>query len=54
MINKLIKKELKFLNKKLFEYEISKPKNSIFEIFSLSRKKPNKTKNIRYKKNSSE
>jgi len=28
MINKLIKKELKFLNKKLFDYEISKPKKS--------------------------
>ena len=27
MINKLIKKELKFLNKKLFEYDISKQKN---------------------------
>jgi len=26
MINKLIKKELKFLNKKLFEYDISKQK----------------------------
>ena len=29
MINKLIKKELKFLNKKLFECEISKPKKSV-------------------------
>ena len=28
MINKLIKKELKFLNKKLFEYDISKSKKS--------------------------
>ena len=28
MINKLIKKELKFLNKKLFEYDISKTKKS--------------------------
>ena len=28
MINKLIKKELKFLNKKLFEFDISKFKNS--------------------------
>ena len=28
MINKLIKKELKILNKKLFEYDISKPKKS--------------------------
>ena len=28
MINKLIKKELKFLTKKLFDYDISKPKNS--------------------------
>ena len=29
MINKLIKKELKFLNKKLFKYEISRPKKSV-------------------------
>ena len=29
MINKLIKKELKFLNKKLFECENSKPKKSV-------------------------
>ena len=29
MINKLIKKELKFLNKRLFEYGISKPKKSV-------------------------
>ena len=29
MINKLIKKELKFLTKKLFDYHISKPKNSV-------------------------
>ena len=29
MINKLIKKELKFLNKKLFEYDILKPKKSV-------------------------
>ena len=28
MINKLIKKELKFLNKKIFDYDISKPKKS--------------------------
>ena len=28
MINKLIKKELKFLNKKLFDYDISKNKKS--------------------------
>ena len=28
MINKLIKKELKYLTKKLFDYDISKPKNS--------------------------
>ena len=28
MINKLIKKELKFLNKKLFKYDISKQKKS--------------------------
>ncbi len=44
----------RFEKKVLVLAEISKPKNSIFEIFSLSRKKPNKTKNIRYKKNSSE
>ena len=29
MINKLIKKELKFLNKKLFNYDILKPKKSV-------------------------
>ena len=29
MINKLIKKELKFLNKRLFEYDNSKPKKSV-------------------------
>ena len=29
MINKLIKKELKILNKKLFDCEISKPKKSV-------------------------
>ena len=29
MINKLIKKELKFLNKRLFEYGISKPQKSV-------------------------
>ena len=29
MINKLIKKELRFLNQKLFEYGISKPKKSV-------------------------
>ena len=29
MINKLIKKELKFLNKRLFEYDISKPQKSV-------------------------
>ena len=29
MINKLIKKELKFLNKKLFKCEISRPKKSV-------------------------
>ena len=29
MINKLIKKELKFLNKKFFQYDISKPKKSV-------------------------
>ena len=29
MINKLIKKELKFLNKKLFDYDILKPKGSV-------------------------
>ena len=29
MINKFIKKELKFLNKKLFECEISRPKKSV-------------------------
>ena len=29
MINKLIKKELKFLNKRLFDYDNSKPKKSV-------------------------
>ena len=29
MINKLIKKELKFLNNRLFEYDNSKPKTSV-------------------------
>ena len=38
----------RFEKKVLVLAEISKPKNNIFEIFSLSRKKPNKTKNIRY------
>ena len=41
----------RFEKKVLVLAEISKPKNNIFEIFSLSRKKPNKTKNIRYKEN---